>query len=46
MLIGGLQKFTVLDYPDKIAATVFTVFPIPPIVNILSGLQFPLPILP
>lgn len=25
MLIGGLQKFTALDYPDKIAATVFTV---------------------
>jgi len=24
MLIGGLQKFTALDYPDKIAATVFT----------------------
>lgn len=25
MLIGGLQKFTALDYPDKLAATVFTV---------------------
>lgn len=25
MLIGGLQKFTALDYPEKIAATVFTV---------------------
>ncbi|MFA7170124.1 MAG: anaerobic ribonucleoside-triphosphate reductase activating protein [Candidatus Paceibacterota bacterium] len=25
MLIGGLQKFTALDYPGKIAATVFTV---------------------
>lgn len=25
MLIGGLQKFTVLDYPDRLAATVFTV---------------------
>jgi pyruvate formate lyase activating enzyme len=25
MLIGGLQKFTTLDYPGKIAATVFTV---------------------
>ncbi len=25
MLIGGLQKFTALDYPDKIAATIFTV---------------------
>lgn len=25
MLIGGIQKFTALDYPDKIAATVFTV---------------------
>jgi pyruvate formate lyase activating enzyme len=25
MLIGGLQKFTTLDYPEKIAATVFTV---------------------
>lgn len=24
MLIGGLQKFTTLDYPGKIAATVFT----------------------
>ncbi|MCK5332653.1 anaerobic ribonucleoside-triphosphate reductase activating protein [Candidatus Parcubacteria bacterium] len=24
MLIGGLQKFTMLDYPGKIAATVFT----------------------
>lgn len=24
MLIGGLQKFTALDYPGKIAATVFT----------------------
>jgi pyruvate formate lyase activating enzyme len=25
MLIGGLQKFTALDYPGKLAATVFTV---------------------
>lgn len=25
MLIGGLQKTTLIDYPDKIAATVFTV---------------------
>lgn len=25
MLIGGLQKFTALDYPEKIAATIFTV---------------------
>jgi len=25
MLIGGLQKFTALDYPGKIAATIFTV---------------------
>lgn len=25
MLIGGLQKFTVLDYPDHLAATIFTV---------------------
>lgn len=25
MLIGGLQKFTTLDYPEKIAATIFTV---------------------
>jgi len=25
MLIGGFQKFTLIDYPDKIAATVFTV---------------------
>ena len=25
MLIGGLQKMTLIDYPDKIAATVFTV---------------------
>jgi len=25
MLIGGLQKFTSLDYPEKIAATIFTV---------------------
>ncbi|MBW6440515.1 anaerobic ribonucleoside-triphosphate reductase activating protein [Patescibacteria group bacterium] len=24
MLIGGFQKFTMLDYPEKIAATVFT----------------------
>ena len=25
MLLGGLQKFTLIDYPGKIAATVFTV---------------------
>ena len=25
MLIGGLQKTTLLDYPDKIAATIFTI---------------------
>jgi pyruvate formate lyase activating enzyme len=25
MLIGGLQKLTLIDYPDKIACTVFTV---------------------
>lgn len=25
MMIGGLQKLTLLDYPDKLAATVFTV---------------------
>ncbi|MBT5338639.1 anaerobic ribonucleoside-triphosphate reductase activating protein [Candidatus Falkowbacteria bacterium] len=25
MLIGGLQKTTLLDYPDKVAATVFTI---------------------
>jgi pyruvate formate lyase activating enzyme len=25
MLIGGLQKTTLLDYPDKLAATIFTV---------------------
>lgn len=25
MLIGGLQKTTLIDYPDKIAATIFTI---------------------
>lgn len=25
MLLGGLQKFTLIDYPGKVAATVFTV---------------------
>ncbi|NQT49390.1 anaerobic ribonucleoside-triphosphate reductase activating protein [Candidatus Kuenenbacteria bacterium] len=25
MLIGGLQKTTLLDYPDKVAATIFTI---------------------
>ncbi|MCK5491293.1 MAG: anaerobic ribonucleoside-triphosphate reductase activating protein [Candidatus Pacebacteria bacterium] len=25
MIIGGFQKFTMLDYPEKVAATVFTV---------------------
>ena len=25
MLVGGLQKTTLLDYPDKVAATIFTI---------------------
>ena len=25
MLLGGLQKMTLIDYPRKVAATVFTV---------------------
>ncbi len=34
MLIQGLQKLTLLDYPGKVACTVFT-----------AGCNFPVPVL-
>ena len=34
-MIGGLQKVTLLDFPNKVACTVF-----------FDGLQSPLPLLP
>ena len=35
MLIQGLQKLTLLDYPEKVACTVFT-----------AGCNFRMPVLP